>query len=77
VFTYEGHQLCCVLFVDFHLDVFVDPGIHLVTGGILFPYTFEHAQEAPHSLVGNLCLMMVETAFNLLDNGSDIHTLCL
>ena len=44
VFTYEGHQLRCVLFVDFHLDVFVDPCIHLITGSILFPYAFEHAQ---------------------------------
>jgi len=77
VFTYEGHQLRRVLFVDFHLDVFVDSCIYLITGSILFPYAFEHAQEAQHSLVGGLCLMRVETAFNLLDNGSDVHTLCL
>lgn len=76
VFAHQRHELRRVLLADLSFYVFVDPGIDFVAGNILFSYAFEYTQKSQHSVVGNL-LIVVEAAFNLLDESSDVHNLCL
>ena len=76
VFANKRHELSGVLLIDLSFHVLVNPGVHFITRNIIFPHTLEHAQESQHGRIGKL-LMMVETVSNLLDDGADLHNLCL
>jgi hypothetical protein len=76
MFAHEWHELGGILLTDLSLHVFVDSGIDFIARNVVFPYAFEDAQKSQHGLVGQL-LLMIEAAFNLLNEGSDVHNLCL
>lgn len=76
VFTDQRHELRCVLFIHFPIYILIDLCIDFITRKVLFPHAFQYAQESQDSCIGKL-LLMIETALDLLDNGSDVHNLCL
>ena len=76
VFTDEWHELRRILSIEFPLYIFIDSCVNFITRHIFFTYTFEHSQKSEHCLVGKF-LLVIEAALNLLDDGADLHNLCL
>jgi hypothetical protein len=75
VFTDQRHEILGILLVYFSFHILIDLGKDLIARAALFLYTFQHMQETQNCLVGEL-FMMSETLLNLLNDGTDVHSLC-
>ena len=53
----------------------LEPAYRLALENLGALYAFKDMQKAQNGLIGEL-LLMIKTAFNLLDDGTDVHNLC-